>query len=408
MTERGRLTPEELAAEAETTPERVARLAEIHAIRRGDDGRFDRGDVVRLRLLDAFEAEGVSLDHVALGIRERAITLDFIDLFYPDPSPLTGRSFAAFAASLGPRGHLLNPAIVAMGLPAPRPDAPTRVAEEAVLTELLGAWGGVDEMFTLRAARIFGDSVRRAAEGWVALFDEAIGRPSGTEVQTIDDLVPRIVEPAIRIRNLSDVLLRWLLERHLERTMNELNAEALERELIRRGVTPAAPAHPPAIAFVDVTNYTGLTEQQGDELAARTAVRLGELAEDAVRPHGGRVVKLLGDGVLLAFEESRAAVAASLELAAAMEAAGLPPAHGGVHAGPVIQRDNDVYGATVITAARIATRARPGEILVSDIVRAECADTPELEFDPYGETELKGISGSVLLFEVRRGRTLHA
>lgn len=393
---------DELVAEAETTPARMAKLLDIGAIRPGDDGRFGRGDVIRSRLLDAFESEGVTLDHVALGIRERAITLEFIDLFYPDPSPLTGRTFADFAESLGKRGHLLAPAVMAMGLPAPLPDAPTRVAEESVLGELLAAWGGVDEEFTLRAARIFGDSVRRAAEGWVALFDEAIGQPSGSEPQSIDDLLPRIVEPAIRIRNLSDLLIRWLLERHLERTMNQLNAEALERELIRRGVTPPIPAHPPAIAFVDVTDYTGLTETEGDELAARTAVRLGELADVAVRGRGGRVVKLLGDGVLLAFEHACEGVETALDLGAAMLAAGLPPAHAGIHAGPVIARDNDVYGATVITAARIASRAAAGEILVSEEVRRECEAAPGLTFTPRGEVPLKGIGAPVSLFEVRR------
>lgn len=400
----GRLDIDELALEADTTPERIRELAAIGAMRPDELGRFNRGDVIRSRLLAAFEAEGVTLEQVAVGIRERAFTLEFIDLFYPDPSPLTGRTFGEFVDGLGSRGHLVGPALVAMGLPAPSRDSRTRVAEEAILRELLETWGEVDEEFTLRAARIFGDAVRRGAEGWVALFDEAIGRPVGSRYRTIDELVPRIVQPAIRVRNLSDALLRWLMERHLERTMNQLNAEALERELIRRGMTPAPSERPPAIAFVDVTDYTRLTAEGGDELAARTAVRLGELAEDAVRARGGRVVKLLGDGVLLAFVDGCTAIEASLDLAAAMQAAGLPPAHAGIHAGPLIERDNDVYGATVNVAARIAAQATAGEILASEAVRAECT-TAALDFIPRGEVALKGVPAPVALYEVRRAHT---
>lgn len=396
-----RLDIDALAAEADSSVERIERLEAIGAIRPGPDGLFSRGDVIRSRLLAAYEAGGVSLDHIALGIRERAITLEFVDLFYPDPSPLTGRTFGEFAATLGDRGALAARAAAAMGLPAPSPDTPTRAAEEAILRELILTWGEVDEAYTLRAARIFGDAVRRAAEGWVELFDEAIAQPAGTRAFRIEELVPTIVEPAVRVRRLADSLMRWLLERHLERKMNEINVEALGRELARRGVTPAAPAIPPAIAFVDVTDYSGLTAEHGDELAARTAVMLGELADDAVRATGGRVVKLLGDGVLLAFPDACTAVRTTLHLAAAMSAAGLPPAHAGVHAGPVIERDNDVYGATVITAARIGTVAAAGEILVSDAVRGECDGGIGFAFTPRGEVALKGIGAPISLFEVR-------
>ena len=73
---------------------------------------------------------------------------------------------------------------------------------------------------------------------------------------------------------------------------------------------PTPADHPPAVAFVDVSGYTRLTVDRGDDFSARTSVRLGELAEMVMRRHGGRVVKLLGDGVLLVFDSPCVAVEA--------------------------------------------------------------------------------------------------
>jgi adenylate cyclase len=393
-----RLDLEAFAREAETSVERVERLVEIGALT-PIDGAYSDGDVVRSRLLASFEAAGIGLDHVATGIRERAMTLEYVDLFYPHPGPRTGRTFGDLVADLGDRGELLGPAVAAMGLPTPRLDDPTRVADEAVLRTFVEAWSAADPEYTARAARIFGDAVRRAAEAWVALFDEAIAQPLEGRFETVDELAPRLVGPASRINASAHQLILWLLDRHLERTMNALNVDALERELERRGLVPPGPIHPPAIAFVDLAEYTRMTEEHGDESAARAAVRLGELAEVAARAHDGRVIKLLGDGVLLAFERPAEAVAAALELTTSMPTAGLPPAHSGVHAGPVINRDGDVYGGTVNTAARVAGQARAGQVLVTQRVVDEVGTGHDhIVFEAAGESTLKGVEKPVMLY----------
>jgi adenylate cyclase len=391
-----RLELDQLALEAESAPERIQQLVDIGAIVAGPDGRFGRGDVIRSRVVAAFEAEGFSLDQMATVIRERAIALDTLDLFYPDPSPRTGRSFGEFIEAFGPRSHLVGPALSAMGLSAPPADAPTRAAEEALLTTLIAGWSGVNEEYTLRAARIFGDAARRAAEGWVALFAEAISGPVETKYMGLDEVLPRLLTPAAQLAPLSPKLMSWLLERHLERTMNDLNIGRIEARLERRGLIPTRPAHPPAVAFVDVSDYTRLTAEGGDELGALTAVHLAELAESVVRRHGGRVMKLLGDGVLLVFESPCTAVEAVVELMGAMLEAGLPPAHAGVHAGPVVERDGDVYGTTVNVASRIAAHARPGVLLVSQPVVRECPDL-EGTVEPLGDVTLKGLDEPISL-----------
>jgi adenylate cyclase len=391
-----RLDAEQLAREAEATPERIRQLVEMGAIVPAPDGSFGRGDVVRVRAVAAFEAGGFSLEQMATALRERAITLQAWDLFYPDPGPRTGRSFADFMAELGRRGDLVPPALQAMGLPAPAPDAPTRVADETLLTALVEGWSDVDEEYTLRAARIFGDAARRAAEGWVALFAEAIGRPVDERYQTMEEAVPRLVKPAAYLIDLSPKLLSWLLQRHLERTIHELNTGRIEARLEQRGLIPVRPIHPPAVAFVDVSDYTRLTAQAGDEVGARTAVRLGELAAKVVAANGGRIVKLLGDGVLLRFDSACTGITVAAQLMSALVDAGLPPAHGGIHAGSLVERDGDIYGTTVNLAARIASHAQPGELLASTFVASECPDL-ENRFESLGAVTLKGLDKPISL-----------
>jgi class 3 adenylate cyclase len=393
------LDVEGLALEAETTPERIRRLVEIGAITPQADGSFHRGDVIRSRVVAAFEAEGFSLDQMATAIRERAIALQSVPLFYPDPSPRTGRTYGAFVEDLGPRGRLVAPALAAMGLSARSADAPTHAVEEPLLKALIEGWSGVDEAYTLRAARIFGDAARRAAEGWVALFAEAISEPIEARYATIDEVVPRLLEPAAHLAGLSPKLLAWLLERHLERSMNDLNISRIERRLEVRGLVPSRPVHPPAVAFVDVSEFTRLTIERGDELGALTAVRLGELADSVVRNRGGRVVKLLGDGVLLVFEWACVGVEAVVELMGAMLEAGLPPAHAGINVGPVVERDGDVFGTTVNVASRIAAYARPGVLVVSQPVVQACPGLAA-EVEPLGDVTLKSLDGPISLFRM--------
>ena len=79
-------------------------------------------------------------------------------------------------------------------------------------------------------------------------------------------------------------------------------------------------------------------------------------------------------------------------------ASGLPPAHVGVDAGPVVFQDGDYFGRTVNVAARIAAKAGPGQVLVSDAVVAAAADDG-LEFRAIGLAELKGLAQPLALHE---------
>ena len=141
--------------------------------------------------------------------------------------------------------------------------------------------------------------------------------------------------------------------------------------------------------------FTRLTEERGDDVAAEIAANLADLTQRAARARGGLPVKWLGDGVMFFFKRPGAAVQAALEMVRQAPAAGLPPAHVGIHAGPIVVQNGDYFGRTVNLAARIAGQAGAGQVLVTDAVVAAGCDG--VRFETLGPVRLKGFTRPVRL-----------
>jgi class 3 adenylate cyclase len=155
------------------------------------------------------------------------------------------------------------------------------------------------------------------------------------------------------------------------------------------------------MCFLDLVGYTRLTEEHGDAAAAGLAENLALLVGRSAREHGGVPVKWLGDGVMVYYREPAGAVLSALQLVEEVPAAGLPPAHVGVAAGPVVVQGGDYFGRTVNLAARIAAHATAGQVLVSRRV-AEAAAPEGVRFRELGELRLQGFAHPVPLLEASR------
>jgi adenylate cyclase len=176
--------------------------------------------------------------------------------------------------------------------------------------------------------------------------------------------------------------------------------EGVEQQLAAAGLHSRL-EHPPAMCFLDITGYTRLTQERGDAAASQVAEELGEVVRQASVHHGGRPVKWLGDGVMLHFPDSGSGVVGALDMIEAILGAGLPPAHVGLHAGPVIFREGDYYGQTVNLASRIADYAQAGEVIVSQSVVDAAAGAP-VAFRGVGLVELKGVTDAMELYAAAR------
>lgn len=129
--------------------------------------------------------------------------------------------------------------------------------------------------------------------------------------------------------------------------------------------------------------------------------RLWDIVQDSPRRYRGEAVKWAGDGVMFRFRDPAGAVRSALDIVRDVPAAGLPPAHIGVAAGPVIQEGGDYYGRTVNLASRISDRAEAGQVLVSEPV-VEATSIPDVRFESMGRVDLDGMPRPIELFAARR------
>jgi adenylate cyclase len=133
----------------------------------------------------------------------------------------------------------------------------------------------------------------------------------------------------------------------------------------RGAMTPLATETPAAGTFVfaDLAGYTALTVRWGDEIAAEVAIALADAARRLAAEHGGRLVKSMGDSVMVRTATPAAGVRLGIDLS---QAAPALRARVGIHTGPAVERNGDYFGLAVNLAARLAAQAAPGEVLVSE------------------------------------------
>jgi adenylate cyclase len=152
------------------------------------------------------------------------------------------------------------------------------------------------------------------------------------------------------------------------------------------------------VAFTDLEDFTTYTEAEGDDAASRLLIGHHRESGPIVRSRGGRVLKRLGDGLMLTFPEPEAAVLACLELG---EVAPLA-LRAGIHCGHVLVTGDDVIGHAVNLAARVTGSAEGGELIVTDHVRSAVGDLPGVAFDGPHSRRFKGIEKQVPVYFVSR------
>jgi adenylate cyclase len=394
-----RLTVEQLATAAPAELSEVVELVGAGMLKPGGDGLFARTDIQRVRAVKAMLSPGISLEQLRPAFEAGYFTLQPIEMLLPRVASATSQTFAGLADELGVSGDHLVRIAIAAGFPAPRPEDLIREDDATLLGDLLrvGSMFGGPHL-AARAARILGETTRRAADAGLALFEE------GDQMRSIDhglamrdpQLRDEMNARGGRLMQLSEDLLARMYRRHLEHSLMRLWADSAERFLDELGIRPASDV-PPGFAFVDLAGFSALTEAAGDAAATELASHLGELAERAAARHDGRVVKLLGDGAMLYFERPPDAARGALELVDEIDRSNLPPARGGTHAGPAIWRDGDFFGRTINICARTAAQASPCQVLASEEVAK--GDAADLRFEPIGEREMKGI-GTMALYAV--------
>jgi class 3 adenylate cyclase len=204
----------------------------------------------------------------------------------------------------------------------------------------------------------------------------------------------------------AEVLARWF-ESEVERRPSTLAALGLSTIQILTASSPTdddsteGTVEELTVVFTDLEGFTAFTEREGDDVAGRYLADHQRVVGPIVRSRGGRMVKHLGDGLLVTFPSPEAAVLAGLELVDAP----LDPLRlrVGMHAGELrVMRNNDVVGHVVNVAARVVESAHGGEVLATAAVRDAVVDLPGVEFGRLRRRGFKGVDEPVGVCPVRR------
>ena len=400
------LTEAELADRSGISPEGIRRLVDL-GILESDDGAFGRPDVMRARVVSQLESIGIEAEALAQALESGHLRLGYLESA-GRRLPRSDLTFEEIAEEIGVTFSTLESIYIAFGLA--RPEADELVREEDL--EALKGIGilfaaGLDERDVIRMARVWGDSTRRVAQYLPHYFHTTIEerfRLRGLGDNEAYEAALR--EVGLRMGRSGEDLLGWLFRRHAEGFLNEHQFEHVETALELAGVRERSPRQVETAVFADLTGFTELTEEKGDDVAAEVAVSFAQLASELASRYRGNVVKLLGDGVFLQFSDSDDAVMASLEMVESTPSRGLPAAHIGVNAGPMLYDEGDYFGRTINMAARIAAEARSGQVYVGETV-VELITGNGFRLTEVGEFELKGITRPVRIFQaVRSGEPL--
>lgn len=155
----------------------------------------------------------------------------------------------------------------------------------------------------------------------------------------------------------------------------------------------AGPEETVTLVFTDIVDSTVMAERIGDDgWVAAVKVHESDIRRLTTR-HGGRVVKMLGDGSMLAFGSARAAVRTALDILDSTRE-GDYAVRIGIHAGEVIRREGDLLGITVNKAARVASAAGTNQVLVSALVAELIGSMDGISFGTPQTVHLKGLAGN--------------
>ena len=351
----------------------------------------DKAREARRELLDHLHDEGCSVDELREAVKEDRLVL------LPVERLLSGDKTYSQREVVKESGLDLERLVQfrqALGLAVPDPDAEvlTQVDLDSAKDTVALEESGFPFEDTLEVTRVLGRGMVRYAEALRVLFAQTFLEAGDSEY----DLAQRLTKATGELLPLSSRMLDHVFVLHMRQLLRNDYISIAERASGKVSDTAET-----AVAFADLVGFTELGETVDVEelggLAGRLARMAGEVVEQPVR-----LVKQIGDAVMLVSPDAKAAVGTCLELVERAEGEDdFPPLRAGVAYGPAVNRWGDWFGSTVNVASRLAARARPNAVLVTEAVRG-CAGEDAFAWSEAGDKKLKGLNKPIKTYRPRR------
>jgi adenylate cyclase len=346
----------------------------------------------RLRLLESLFAHGCSIEELAAAVAEGRLALLPAELALGGAGTLT---VDEVAAETGVDADALEAVRRAAGLPLPPRDVPALGELDVFGARALAAFlaGGLPLDALVEASRVFGEAAAHAAAAAGTIANATIPQAGDTE----HDYAERL---GIATRELTPYAAELLSVMYMLHTRENLRNEIVAAEEIAAG--RRNDVHDLTVAFCDVVGFTRLGEGVPAADLGAIATRLAALAAAVAEPPV-RLVKTIGDAVMLVAAEPAPLLVAVLDLmdAAAGEGPDFPAIHAGAAYGPALRRWGDYYGGPVNLAARLTERARASALITDDAVH-ERAGEDGFVWSGAGTKRLKGLSEPLHVWRCRR------
>ena len=379
----------EAAEQAGVRPETLRRWARSGVIPEmdGDVGGWSPAAVAYARIVARLRDRGHSLQRIREATEQGRLAYGYVEDLFPDRHG--GRTVEEAAAETGLEPDLIERIWTSLGLPG---EALDRVSDEDLqalqyIASVLEA--GFPLVAFLQLARVYGQAIAQIADAETRLFHLYVHEP------LIRDGVPalRMAEEMENLAGdllpLTSPLMDYVHQRYLQHFIEADVVGHMEMDLgDGEGLDELGRVHV-AIAFADLAGYTRYTEEEGEEEALSYVERFIDAVKETL-PDGGRVVKTIGDEVMLVGQDPRALCEWAVGFQALFQ--DRPAPRIGLHSGYAIYRDGDYFGRDVNLAARVVARARGGEVIVTDTVRREVDRLDHLAFEDIGQVKLKGFT----------------
>jgi adenylate cyclase len=387
----GELTLAQVAVRAGVSPATVKRWVEGGLIP-GYDGTWTPAAAAYARVVARLRARGHSLEQIKRAGENGQLAVGPIENLLSSSGPR--RSLREAARVSGVDADLIERVYTAMGLGALPLDGFSDEDLEVLRYAAAVLDAGLPLPAFLQLMRVYGQAVAQIADAEVRLIHlyvhEPLMRadvPSVEIAEEMEGLTREILPFAAPFMNyLHARLLAQFVEQDMIGHMEaDLGDRALEEGRVRV-----------AIAFADLAGYARMTIERGDEAALGAVERFVQAVEQTL-PVDARVIKMLGDEVMVVGADAAAMTGWAVELQSGV-APEDPLPRIGIHYGEALYRDGDYFGRAVNQAARVVARAAGGEVLVTRAVVDVAGGIDGLEFKRIGEVRLKGFSEPTELF----------
>ncbi len=345
----------------------------------------------RRELLAELAEGGCTLEELKAAVAAGRLTLLPVERALAGAGPrYTAREIAE---KVGIEVDVLQRFSSALGVPYGDPDERRGTDADLEAARMVKAFidTGLPEDGLLGVARTIGMGTARIAEANRELIVRTLIRPGDTE----RDVARRFVAAAEHMLPLVGPTVVYALQAHL--------IEQVRRDVIGAGDLAAGAVGGTAdltVCFADLVEFTRLGEEIDAEELGMVAGRLEEMATAVAEPPV-RLVKTIGDEVMLVSTEAEPMVAAALALIAAAEAEGeqFPWLRAGIASGPTLPQAGDYYGRPVNLASRLTSVARPGSVVLAEATKEEAGDA--FDYSYVGERRLKGLDYRVKIYRAR-------